>query len=58
MNELFWTTENLEETKFRNNDLITYVSDNTDWSNLTTEGVSLYDNDVSYACKSPVIIVI
>ena len=57
IDELYWT-QNLEETKFRNGDLITYVSDDTAWSNLVTEGVCVYDNNVSYACKAPVITVI
>jgi uncharacterized protein (TIGR02145 family) len=40
-----WLTENLCETKYRNGDLITEVTDNTEWSNLTTEAFCAYDND-------------
>jgi len=48
-----WTTENLEETQYRNGDVIPNVTDNTTWSNLTTGALCLYNNNLNYACKTP-----
>lgn len=42
-----WLSENLAETKYRNGDLITEITDNTAWSLLVTEGMSAYNNDWS-----------
>lgn len=42
-----WVADNLAETKFRNGDLITKVTDGTAWAALTTEGYCAYDNDES-----------
>lgn len=53
IDELYWTTENLEETEYRNGDAIPNVIDNTTWSNLTTGALCLYDNDANNACKLP-----
>jgi uncharacterized protein (TIGR02145 family) len=44
-----WTKQNLAETKYRNGDLITKVTDNTAWSVLTTEAYCAYNNDESNA---------
>jgi len=53
INELYWTTENLEETQYRNGDYIPNVEDNTIWANLTTGALCLYDNDANNACNTP-----
>jgi uncharacterized protein (TIGR02145 family) len=39
--------ENLKTTKFNDNTTIPYVTDSTDWSNLTTPGYCWYANDAS-----------
>ncbi len=56
INELYWTTENLEETEYRNGDAIPNVTDADTWSNLATGALCLYDNDANYACKNKVSI--
>ena len=53
INELYWTTENLEETKYRNGDTIPNVTDNDTWAALTSGALCLYDNNEDYACKLP-----
>ena len=40
-----WMIENLNETKFRNQDLIQVVSSNT-WSSLNTAAMCYYNNDI------------
>jgi uncharacterized protein (TIGR02145 family) len=42
-----WMIENLKTTKFNDNTTIPYVTDSTDWSNLTTPGYCWYANDAS-----------
>lgn len=42
-----FTSYNLCETKYRNNDDITTVTDGTDWYNLTTEAKCAYNNDLN-----------
>lgn len=39
-----WLADNLNETKFRNGDSITLVTDNSAWAALTTEGYCYYNN--------------
>ncbi len=51
INELYWTTESLEEILYRNGDTIPNILDNTDWSNLTTGAWCVYDNNEIYKCK-------
>lgn len=51
INELYWTTEDLEETKYRDGTLISNVTDNTAWSNLTTGAWCVYENNDGYKCK-------
>lgn len=43
-----WTVENLKVTKYRNGDAISNVTDNSQWSNLTTGGWCYYNNDPQY----------
>jgi uncharacterized protein (TIGR02145 family) len=40
-----WMAENLKVTRYRNGDVITNVTDNTDWSNLTAGARCSYNND-------------
>lgn len=42
-----WMIENLKTTKFNDNTAIPYITDSTDWSNLTTPGYCWYTNDAS-----------
>lgn len=42
-----WMAENLKTTRYSDGVQITAVVDNTDWSNLTSEGYCLYNNDIS-----------
>jgi uncharacterized protein (TIGR02145 family) len=42
-----WMRENLRTTKFRDNNLIANVTDNTAWSQLTTSAYCWYSNDVA-----------
>lgn len=44
----YWLADNLAETKYRNGDLITVVTDNAAWAALTTEARCVYNNDESY----------
>jgi hypothetical protein len=39
--------ENLKTTKYNDGTAIPNVTDNTDWSNLTTPAYCWYDNDIS-----------
>jgi len=43
-----WMAENLKTTKFNDGTSIPYVTDNTEWGNLTTSGYSWYNNAESY----------
>lgn len=47
-----WTAENLSETKFRNGDAITEVTDDTAWGLLATEGFCYYDNNILFSYTS------
>jgi uncharacterized protein (TIGR02145 family) len=40
-----WMAENLKTTKYKDGTAIPYVTDNTEWSNLTTGGYSWYSNN-------------
>jgi len=42
-----WMNENLKTTKYNDGTSIPLVTDNTAWSNLTTPGYCLYNNDAS-----------
>ena len=42
-----WTVENLTVTRYKNNDAIGNITDNTAWSNATTGGWCYYNNDVT-----------
>ncbi len=42
-----WLADNLAETKFRNGDLISEVTDNEAWTALTTPAMCAYNNDWS-----------
>jgi uncharacterized protein (TIGR02145 family) len=42
-----WMVENLKTTKYRNGDPIPNVTDDIQWSNLTTDAYCNYDNDIS-----------
>ncbi len=44
-----WMVENLKVTRYRNGDLIPYVSDNKSWNELTSDACCNYDNDSSNA---------
>jgi uncharacterized protein (TIGR02145 family) len=45
-----WMAENLKTTIYRNGDAITNVTDNTQWSGLTTGAWCSYNNDSQYDC--------
>lgn len=58
INEMYWTTRNLAETKYRNGDWIpgydagVYTPiDNTTWVGLTTGALCAYNNDINNAFK-------
>jgi len=51
INGLYWTTENLEETQYRDGSPIPNVTDNATWAGLTTGAWCVYDNDANNACK-------
>lgn len=42
-----WTKQNLKTTKFSDGTSITQITDNTTWTNLTTQGYCWYDNDAA-----------
>ena len=46
-----WMVENLKTTKYNDGTAIPNVTDNTEWSNLTTSAYCWYDNDI--AKKTP-----
>jgi len=46
-----WMVENLKTTKYRNGDPIPNVSDNTQWSNLTTGAHCNYNNEAAIGNK-------
>jgi uncharacterized protein (TIGR02145 family) len=43
-----WLADNLAETEYRNGDAIAEVTDNTEWTGLTTGALCAYNNDWSY----------
>ena len=43
-----WMIENLKTTKYNDGTLITNITDNTVWSNLTTGAYCWYNNGISY----------
>ena len=53
INELYYLKQNLEETLYRDLSTIPNITDNTMWSELTTGALCLYENNESYACKTP-----
>ena len=42
-----WMVENLKTTKYNDGTPIPNVTDNTEWSNLTTPAYCWYDNDIT-----------
>jgi uncharacterized protein (TIGR02145 family) len=46
-----WMVENLKTTKYRNGDPIPNVTDDTEWSNLTTGAQCNYNNDAAIGNK-------
>ena len=46
-----WMAENLKVTRYRNGDPIPYVTDNSQWANLSSGAYCNYDNNTSYAAK-------
>lgn len=42
-----WMAENLKTTKYRNGDVIPYITANTTWLALTTGAYSWYNNDIN-----------
>ncbi len=40
-----WTTSNFRSTQYTDGTPIPYITDNTEWGNLTTPGFCYYDND-------------
>jgi len=52
INGIWYTAENLAETKYRNGDLIPKVTDNAAWSALTTGGYCAYNNDEANAFET------
>lgn len=46
-----WMAENLRTSKFQNGNTIPIVTDDTNWSNLTTGACCVYNNDVEYLPK-------
>lgn len=58
INELYWLTEDLQETRYANGDGIEFLSASSngfDWINWGTENpyASVYNNDLKYLCKEP-----
>ena len=47
INGIWWLAENLVETKYKDGSIIPTVTDNTEWSGLTTGAVCAYNNDES-----------
>ena len=45
-----WMAENLIATTYQYGDTIPNITNNTQWSNLTTGAFSLYNNDIQYEC--------
>lgn len=62
INQLYWTTENLEETQYRNGEYIggynasgyIPISD-ASWAALTTGALCLYEDNLDYACKGAIL---
>jgi len=52
INGIWYTAENLAETKYRNGDLIPKVTDNTAWAALTTGAMCAYNNDEANAFET------
>jgi uncharacterized protein (TIGR02145 family) len=46
-----WFAENLRTSKYNDGTPLPYVTDNTQWSNLSTGGWCYYNNDPSYNAK-------
>lgn len=42
-----WMAENLRTTRYNDGKLVPYVTDNTEWSNLSTPGYCYYNNDIT-----------
>ena len=48
-----WMAENLKTTKYNDGTSIPYISSNTEWANLSSPGMSIYNNDsLTYFSKS------
>ena len=45
-----WMAENLKTSIYRNGDVIENVTNNVQWSNLTTGALASYNNDSQYDC--------
>lgn len=62
INQLYWTTENLEETQYRNGEYIggynasgyIPISD-ASWAAFTTGALCLYEDNLDYACKGAIL---
>ena len=52
INGIWYTAENLAETKYRNGDLIPVVTDNTAWAALTSGARCAYDNNEANAFET------
>lgn len=52
INGIWYTAENLAETRYRNGDLIPVVTDNTAWAALTTGARCAYNNDKANAFET------
>lgn len=45
-----WMAENLRTVKYRNGEVITKVTDNAEWGNLTSGAWCNYENNILYEC--------
>ena len=52
INEIWWTTQNLIETKYRDGSNVALITDNTAWTLLTTGAYCYYNNDSSINCPT------
>lgn len=48
----YWLASNLAETKYRNGDSISVITDDTEWSTATTEARCAYNNDNTNAATT------